>query len=71
MKPPLQRIEEFLEMAFLRRDAQERVSKLEAALREAVKALEYIHNKALKPGFEAEAIICLKNIADILDGGEI
>lgn len=62
MKPPLQRIEEFLEnpeRGEYSIVAIAHICKLEAALREAAKDL-----KTLK------AVGTLERIADILDGGE-
>lgn len=70
MKPPLQRIEEFLEpqdthsLSITGKVGHyyERCERLEAALKEAVDMLQFIQKMETYK-------FALKNVADILDGG--
>lgn len=71
MKPPLQRIEEFLNGyydcgefdCYGCKAADSHIEKLEAALKEAVNGLRFM----LK---EEDANYWMRHVADILDGGE-
>ena len=79
MKPPLHRIEEFLDATmiidreFCEQDsptANKTIHKLEAALREAVDYMKYIQENDPNSGHACAGKVILNHIADILDGGE-